>query len=72
MSISRALSQQSKNNGFQAYNMDQCLVELEWKKNDKSIEWLLKTLITQMDGAAAELAKCMRDSFIRFQYLFNK
>ena len=72
VSISRVLSPRSRNNGFKTYNMDQCMVEIEWENHDKSIKWLLKTLITQMDGAAAELAKSMRDSFIRFQYLFNK
>ena len=48
-------------------NANVAMIDIEWEKHDKSTEWLLETLLSQMDQSAKEIAILMKDSFVRYK-----
>ena len=43
------------------------MIDIEWKRNNNSKEWLLQRLVSEMDVAALEIAALMNDAFSRFR-----
>ena len=47
---------------------DRAFIDDEFKKHEKSIQWLLMNTLPEMDAAAIEISKLMNDTFSRFRY----
>ena len=47
---------------------ERALIDVQFVENNRSVEWLVLRLLTEMDLAAVEVSTLMDDTFARFKY----